>query len=161
MRRMTRSIALLTVALVVVVPVLPAEAATAIKGSLRGPTEYCPEPPNTFQVSGKRHGRFTLSIGDDRTATVTIVARHLAPNTTYPVHIATLKDTGEGFSECTSTQVGTFTTDANGNGTFTGTTTLDTVSWPPGTYQIQVVVGQISLPGRLAAFLSSPRTVTL
>jgi hypothetical protein len=145
--------------LMVVAPALPAAAETTIKGPLRGPTRYCPEPPNTFDVSGMRHGRYTLSISD-RTVTLTVMVRHLEPNTRYPVSVATLKDLGVGVSECTSVLLGTFTTDEHGHGTFTGTVTLDPVAWPPGTYEMQVVVGNILTASRMV-FLSPPRTVTL
>ena len=159
---MKRLILLFATTVLVVAPATSAGAATTLKGSLRGPTMFCPAPPDTFDVNGSGHGRYRLSIGDDRTVTVTIVARHLEPNTTYPVYVSTLKDLGEGTSECTTTvSLGTFTTDANGKGSFTGSTTLDPLTWPSGTYMIQVVVGDIFGTARFAAFLSSPKVVTL
>jgi len=159
---MRRLFLLCAATLTVVAPLMAASAATTIRGPLKGPTMFCPAPPDTFDVGGSGHGRYTLSIGDDRTVTVTIVVRHLEPNTVYPVFISTLKDLSEGTSECTTTtSLGTFATDASGNAAFTGTTTLDPLSWPAGTFMIQVAVGDIFGSARSAAFLSPPKTVTI
>lgn len=146
--------------LIVAVPSVAANAATTIRGSVRGPTEFCPEPPDTFKVSGSGHGRYTLTVADDGTVTVSLVLHGLEPNTAYQVYVSSLLVISNGeVSECTSRPLGAFIPDANGDATFGPEDAIHTVQLDPGTYELQVLVTTNIVSG--VSFVSRPRTVTV
>ena len=156
---MRRVIVLLATTLTVLTPTVSASAATTIRGSIRGPSDFCQAPPNTFRVSGAGHGRYTLTVADDGTVTVTLVVRHLDPNTAYHIFVSSLVVLNGEVSECTSNEIGAFITDASGDATFTPEDAIFTVDLVPGTYELQVLVTSNIFSD--VAFLSGPKKVTV
>lgn len=146
--------------LIVVMPNVSANAATTIRGPVRGPTEFCPAPPDTFKVSGSGHGRYTLTVADDGTGALSLVLRGLQPNTAYQVYVTSLLVISNGeLSECTSRPLGALIPDANGDATFGPEDAVYTVQLDPGTYKLQVLVTTNIISG--VSFVSPPRTVTV
>jgi hypothetical protein len=156
---MRRLLALFAVTLAVVAPTVPANAATTIRGPLRGPTDFCPAPPNTLKVSGAGHGRYTLTVADDGTVNVTLVVRGLDPNTAYHVYVSSLVVLNGEVSECTSTELGAFIPDGSGDATFGPDDAIFTLTLQPGTYELQVLVTSNLFSH--VGFLSPPKTVPI
>jgi hypothetical protein len=155
---MRRFLVLFAMSLVVVAPTVPASATTTIRGPLRGPSDFCAAPPDTFKVSGTGHGRYTLTVADDGSVALTVIVRGLDPNTAYHVFISSLVVL-DGVSECTSNELGAFIPDAGGDATFGPEDAIFTVNLEPGTYALQVLVTNNIFSH--VGFLSPPKTVTV
>jgi len=155
---MRKLLVALATTLIIVMPTVSANAATTIKGSVRGPTAFCPVPEDTFTVSGAGHGRYTFTGADDGTVTWTLVARRLEPNTAYHIFVNSLVVLNGEVSDCTSNEIGAFIADANGDAALSSEDSPFSLTLAPGTYDLQIVVTNIFSH---LAFLSRARTVTI